>query len=61
MNSLKKPILGFLLLVFGALFAGCASQTSQDTAIPWSRPASWEGQIPGMGSGPGQGGPGSGH
>ena len=55
MNSLKKPILGFLLLVLGALFAGCTSQTSQDTAIPWSRPASWEGQIPGMGSGPGQG------
>jgi len=55
MNSLKKPILGLLLLALGALFSGCTSQTSKDTSIPWSRPASWEGQIPGMGTGPGQG------
>lgn len=55
MNSLKKPVLGFLLLVFGALFTGCSSQSSKDTAIPWSRPANWEGQIPGMGTGSGQG------
>ena len=53
MNSLKKPLLGFLLVVF-ALLAGCAAP--QGSAIPWSRPASWENQIPGMGSGPGGGG-----
>ncbi|MCR6657048.1 MAG: hypothetical protein NVV63_14835 [Opitutus sp.] len=52
MNSLKKPVLGLLALLFAALFAGCAAN-QQDSSIPWSRPADWEGQIPGMGSGMG--------
>ncbi len=29
-------------------FSGCAT-TQQDSSIPWSRPAEWEGRIPGMG------------
>ena len=41
------------LLALGAslaLFAtGCASKQPEDSSIPWSRPASWEGGIPGMG------------
>jgi nitrous oxide reductase accessory protein NosL len=56
MHFLKKPLLALLVLIFGALFAGCSSQNPQDSSIPWSRPANWEGQIPGMGTGQGQGG-----
>jgi len=51
MNTLKKPVLALLLVAFGALLGGCTSKTSKDTSIPWSRPADWEGQMPGMGSG----------
>ncbi|HEY8933094.1 MAG TPA: hypothetical protein VIM44_07270 [Rariglobus sp.] len=40
------------------LLAGCTSKTEQDSSIPWSRPASWEGGIPGMG---GMGSPGGGY
>ena len=32
-----------------ALLGACTSKTSKDTSIPWSRPADWEGQMPGMG------------
>jgi len=31
-------------------FTGCQS-SAQDSAVPWSRPASWEGSLPGVGSG----------
>lgn len=31
-------------------FSGCRS-SAQDSSVPWSRPASWEGSLPGMGSG----------
>ncbi len=51
MNSLKKPVFALLLLAFGALLGGCTSKTEKDSSIPWSRPADWEGQIPGMGGG----------
>ena len=53
MISPKKPVLGLLLIVFLALTAGCTSP-KRDTSIPWSRPADWEGQIPGMGGGMGR-------
>ena len=45
------------LLVSGSALAltGCTSKTDQDTSIPWSRPATWEGQVPGMGTTPGSG------
>ncbi len=46
-------LLGSVLLT---LCSGCASKQPEDSSIPWSRPASWEGGIPGMG---GLGGPGS--
>lgn len=44
--------LGLALL---ALAPGCATKQPEDSSIPWSRPASWEGGIPGMG---GMGNPG---
>jgi len=54
MISPKKSLIGFLLVVFVAFTAGCMTP-QRDTSIPWSRPADWEGQIPGM-SGSGLGG-----
>jgi len=44
-----------VVLSLGGLLAasGCTSQ--RDTSIPWSRPANWEGQVPGMGATPGSG------
>jgi hypothetical protein len=48
-----------LLLTLGSAFAflatGCATKQREDSSIPWSRPASWEGGMPGMG---GMGSPG---
>lgn len=54
MTTLKKPV-SLLLLVLAALLAGCSLQPQKDTSIPWSRPAGWEGQIPGMGTPTGSG------
>lgn len=48
MTTLKKPVALLLLLALGALLAGCNTKSQQESAIPWSRPAGWEGQIPGM-------------
>jgi hypothetical protein len=52
-SRLALLVLGSALL---ALASGCATKQPEDSSIPWSRPASWEGGIPGMG---GLGGPGS--
>jgi hypothetical protein len=50
----KKTLLGLLLLAIVSLSVGCMS-APRDSSIPWSRPADWEGQIPGMsGSGLGR-------
>jgi hypothetical protein len=49
MTSLQKPLLTLLTLAFGAIVAGCSTNSPKQTSIPWSRPAGWEGQIPGMG------------
>jgi hypothetical protein len=46
----KKFIFSLLVLAFSAMVAGCASP-KRDSSIPWSRPADWEGQIPGMSGG----------
>lgn len=46
----SKALLALLTLGIMAALCGCTSKTNQDTSIPWSRPASWEGNIPGMGS-----------
>jgi hypothetical protein len=39
-----------LLVLAGSFlaFTGCQS-TAEDSTVPWSRPAEWEGQLPGMG------------
>lgn len=51
MNSFKRLLFAFLLVAFGAILGGCTNKTEKDSSIPWSRPADWEGQIPGMGQG----------
>lgn len=45
-------LLATLAVASTAMFAftGCQS-SAQDSAVPWSRPASWEGNLPGVGSG----------
>jgi hypothetical protein len=49
MNSLSRRLLALLLLALGAFGSGCSTNAPKQTSIPWSRPAGWEGQIPGMG------------
>jgi hypothetical protein len=54
MKAAKKSFIAALLLIaLASLFAGCVGPKT-DTAIPWNRPADWEGQIPGMGAGMGR-------
>ena len=50
MLTLRKA---FFVLLMSALalagLTGCVPK-QQDSSIPWSRPADWEGRIPGMGN-----------
>jgi len=55
MKILRQAVLLLLLGIFGLLFTGCTTRTAQDSSIPWSRPQTWEGQIPGMGATQGSG------
>jgi nitrous oxide reductase accessory protein NosL len=50
MKSPHKALLALLIATITLLAAGCTSRPSDETSIPWSRPAGWEGQVPGMGS-----------
>jgi len=46
---LRKSLLVSLIAILGlAGLSGCVPP-KQDSSIPWSRPADWEGRIPGMG------------
>ncbi len=49
MTTLKKIFLVFSLFALGALLGGCSTNSPKQSSIPWSQPAGWEGQIPGMG------------
>ena len=49
MKSPKKALFALLTATIALLATGCTSKTANDSSIPWSRPASWEGQVPGMG------------
>lgn len=51
MKSPNKALLALLALTFALIATGCTNKTNNDTSIPWSRPASWEGQVPGMSNG----------
>jgi hypothetical protein len=48
MSYSRKSLVALLLLAFALIgLSGCTGN-QQDSSIPWSRPASWEGRIPGM-------------
>jgi hypothetical protein len=48
MLNFRKILFLLLMSALGLLgLAGCGNP-QQDSSIPWSRPADWEGQIPGM-------------
>ena len=52
MKSLRRILLAAVAAVaasLGLLATGCSTNSPKQTSIPWSRPAGWEGQIPGMG------------
>jgi len=52
-----RLILALLTVSVGSLLlGGCAAKSEDDSTIPWSRPASWEGGLPGMSPGAGGGG-----
>ena len=49
MPSPRKVLFVFLLSLLALVgLTGCGP-SKQDSSIPWSRPADWEGRIPGMG------------
>ena len=49
MTHHRKALFVLLLAVLAlAGLSGC-TPPKQDSSIPWSRPADWEGRIPGMG------------
>ncbi len=50
MPSRRKVIFALALATLALVgLSGCTS-AQQDSSIPWSRPADWEGRIPGMGN-----------
>lgn len=49
MNSFSRRLFALFLLALGLFSLGCSTNAPKQTSIPWSRPAGWEGQIPGMG------------
>jgi hypothetical protein len=49
MNSLQRRLLLLLLAALGLLALTSCRTTPTDQAVPWSRPAEWEGKLPGVG------------
>jgi len=49
MLNFRKTLVALALIAVMLLgLTGCFTN-QQDSSIPWSRPADWENQIPGMG------------
>jgi hypothetical protein len=46
---IRRLFLAVLGTAMALIASGCATKQPEDSSIPWSRPASWEGGIPGMG------------
>jgi len=52
MKKFLRIVFGLTVLASGLmLFSGCEEKNQYDSSIPWSRPADWENQMPGMGGG----------
>jgi len=52
MQKVFFSLLATLMLM--PLFSGCQAVSNEETQIPWSRPASWEGGAPGIIGNPGR-------
>jgi len=48
MKLTKTRLIGLLIILIGSFVAGCTTRGTKGSSIPWSRPAEWEGQIPGL-------------
>lgn len=55
MRIFKLSMLACAGLGFIAVMAGCGTlyEDPNEQQVPWSRPASWEGTVPGMPTSPG--------
>lgn len=51
MKASFNIFLGLVILGLAALAGGCSTQTPKDSSIPWGQPATWENEVPGMGTG----------
>jgi hypothetical protein len=49
MFTLKRSLFVLLLGAIALLATACTVKPNDPTSIPWSRPADWEGRVPGMG------------
>ena len=47
---MKRHIPKLLLLLVLLFETGCFNASPDDQELPWSRPADWEGGVPGLGS-----------
>ena len=50
---IKHVVISCLLALNLYLLSGCSAD-QEESRIPWSRPATWEGTAPGMGDIPGR-------
>ena len=48
-----RALFALVLFVLAGLLSGCTAHDPDAGSVPWNRPASWEGQMPGMGMGGG--------
>ena len=51
---MKSLLLALLAAALALPLTSCRTPTDADNTIPWSRPANWEGGLPGMGAMPQQ-------
>ncbi|MGF1531395.1 MAG: hypothetical protein ACFCU4_08545 [Puniceicoccaceae bacterium] len=50
---MKTLIILLSAIAIGSIFGGCATKDEDESTLPWSRPASWEGTAPGFSRGAG--------
>ncbi len=49
MKKYKLTTIALFTAISALLFAGCETKDKSESPVPWSQPADWEGQVPGMG------------
>ncbi len=49
MKKYKLTTIALFTAKSAFLFAGCETKDKSESPVPWSQPADWEGQVPGMG------------